>query len=584
MHAATAFMSSRLPKHLLARTAVCCAALCSFAPLAHAASADVRILVDVSGSMKQNDPSNLRVPALQLIAGLLPAGTEAGIWMFAERSEVLLKTAKVDDAWRAQARAALPNIHSRGLFTHIEDVLAAAMVGWDESAEHAPRHIVLLTDGVVDVSKNAAESAASRKRILADQVGRLKALGAQVHAVALSDNVDKELMTALTSQTGGWLEQANDAAKLQRIFLHMLEQAAPPVTVPLNGNKFDIDDSVSELTLLIFRTDEQKVTVTPPGGAPITAAKHPDGVQWKSEAGYDLVTIAAPVAGGWEFDGAIDPDNRAVIVTDMALELAPFPSTLLASESVTVSAVLTAEGKPMKRLELLELVKAGTALGNTGQPGDAVTGNLTLNRDLAAFEGAVESHGLDAGIYDLAVTLDGGTFKRQINKRIRFAADPITLGYALEEGAVGAVTLEMTPDPEMTRADSLAGYVVVTDGADLVRAIPLPPLESGVARLRIPATTAGAHVFAPRIFLEARDQRLLALQTPPQTFELAFESGMPAEDEANVPAAPAAAPFSWLTLAAVIGGGNVLLALGLGLVWWFMGRKSPGHGPTGVPA
>ncbi|MEQ8661285.1 MAG: hypothetical protein RLW62_10740, partial [Gammaproteobacteria bacterium] len=54
------------------------------------AAADVRILVDVSGSMKQNDPRNLRVPALRLVSELLPAGTTAGVWLFAEQASVLV--------------------------------------------------------------------------------------------------------------------------------------------------------------------------------------------------------------------------------------------------------------------------------------------------------------------------------------------------------------------------------------------------------------------------------------------------------------------------------------------------------------
>ncbi|RLA17269.1 MAG: hypothetical protein DRQ56_09430, partial [Gammaproteobacteria bacterium] len=35
-------------------------------------SVDVRVLIDVSGSMKQNDPRNLRIPALKLLVNLLP--------------------------------------------------------------------------------------------------------------------------------------------------------------------------------------------------------------------------------------------------------------------------------------------------------------------------------------------------------------------------------------------------------------------------------------------------------------------------------------------------------------------------------
>ena len=35
------------------------------------AAPDIRVLVDVSGSMKTTDPQNLRIPALKLLAELL---------------------------------------------------------------------------------------------------------------------------------------------------------------------------------------------------------------------------------------------------------------------------------------------------------------------------------------------------------------------------------------------------------------------------------------------------------------------------------------------------------------------------------
>src|SRR6187402_3821518 len=40
---------------------------------------DVRVLIDISGSMKQTDPQNLRKPAVDLIARLLPDKSRAGI-------------------------------------------------------------------------------------------------------------------------------------------------------------------------------------------------------------------------------------------------------------------------------------------------------------------------------------------------------------------------------------------------------------------------------------------------------------------------------------------------------------------------
>ncbi|MGR8921200.1 MAG: VWA domain-containing protein, partial [Gammaproteobacteria bacterium] len=265
-------MSERFPSCVAAAVLALAAAL---SPVVAGAAADVRVLIDVSGSMKQNDPANLRVPAMRLVSELLPVGTRAGVWLFAEGVEPLIAPSTVDDAWRRTARAELDRIHSRGLFTHIEAAIDAAAADWSREGPADERHIVLLTDGMVDVSKNPADSASSRERILGGQLERVRAHGARVHAVALSDNVDRELLEALTDTTGGLLERAEDAERLQRIFLHMLEQTAAPVTVPLEGKQFDIDASVSELTLLIFRNEGEAVLLFPPGGGEALAAISP---------------------------------------------------------------------------------------------------------------------------------------------------------------------------------------------------------------------------------------------------------------------------------------------------------------------
>ena len=40
---------------------------------------DLRLLIDISGSMKDSDPDSLRAPALELMVRLLPEGAKAGV-------------------------------------------------------------------------------------------------------------------------------------------------------------------------------------------------------------------------------------------------------------------------------------------------------------------------------------------------------------------------------------------------------------------------------------------------------------------------------------------------------------------------
>ena len=49
-----------------------------------AESPDVRLVIDISGSMKKNDPENLRIPAVNMLTELVPEGSSAGVWTFGQ--------------------------------------------------------------------------------------------------------------------------------------------------------------------------------------------------------------------------------------------------------------------------------------------------------------------------------------------------------------------------------------------------------------------------------------------------------------------------------------------------------------------
>ncbi len=294
-----------------------------------AGNVDIRILIDVSGSMKQNDPGNLRIPAVRLVAELMPLGAQAGIWTFSEAIEELITARSVDGAWKAAAVKATNKIHSRGQFTDIEAAVTVATRDWDTAGPaDGERHVILLTDGMVDVSKRPSDSEASRERLLGAGLARIKSHGAQIHTIALSGNSDAELLTTLAEATEGWAEQVEDAASLQRVFLHMFEQAASPDSIPLLDNRFDVDSSVSEMTLLVFRAKSaEPLQLVDPAGEVFDEGSHPDNVSWRGESGYDLVTVGGPETGTWQINTEPDADNRVLIVTDLKLEVDVLPAS-----------------------------------------------------------------------------------------------------------------------------------------------------------------------------------------------------------------------------------------------------------------
>ena len=84
---------------------------------------DVRVLIDVSGSMKKTDPQNLRKPAVDLIVRLLPDKSRAGIWTFGNDVNMLMPHKPVDENWRKQAAPKANQINSVAMFTNIGKAL-----------------------------------------------------------------------------------------------------------------------------------------------------------------------------------------------------------------------------------------------------------------------------------------------------------------------------------------------------------------------------------------------------------------------------------------------------------------------------
>ncbi len=239
-------------------------------------TSDVRVLIDVSGSMKKNDPANLRLPALRLLVGLLPPDSTADVWTFGTRADPLIRSDVTNDKWKAEARKASTKIHSKDMFTNIGLALEAAIADWGDKPSRLHQcSIILLTDGMIDISKDKSKNAAERKRILTTLLARIEKTGASIHTIALSANADHDFLQQLSTKTDVGYEQTDNAEQLERIFLRLFEKTTKRDTVPLVNNTFLVDDSIMELTLLVFKPKGAKPTkVVEPGRKKLRSHYH----------------------------------------------------------------------------------------------------------------------------------------------------------------------------------------------------------------------------------------------------------------------------------------------------------------------
>ena len=547
---------------------------------------DVRVLIDISGSMQQNDPENLRRPALRMLAGLLQPGTQAGVWTFARWVNNLVPVAEVDAAWKKRTQALSKQIASPGQFTNIEEVLDKASADWEgEPTTHA-RHLVLLTDGMVDISKQAAENARSRSRILDTLLPRLQAAGVRVHTIALSERADHDLMQRLAAETGGWYQQVAKAEELQRVFLRMFEKVGSPDTVPLEDNRFVVDGSVNEVTVVLFRKpDSPPAVLLSPSGESYKDSDLPAGIAWSRDLGYDMITIASPQKGEWVLQADVDPDNRVMIVTDLKLQTSEVPTHIAAGEQTRVEASLSNRGKLVARQAFLRLVDvraeasgAGDArslpLNDLGEAGDEKAGDGRYTMRFGEQQAGQE--------VELVVAVDSPTFMRE--KRFRLVVhEPVAV--AVAESPDGPVLTADVQPAVMQPGAIVTAWQEDTGGKrvplQLVQpepgqwTVPLKDLVSS-SYVNVSGTTRLGnlieHTVGP-LMLSGVELPPPVAEAPPVIEPVPEPVAPVAEAVAEVPAEPEVEEGGWLIPALIFGVLNLTLLIGAGVWFFLMNRR-----------
>ena len=380
---------------------------------------DVRIIIDISGSMKQTDPNNLRIPALNLLLELMPEGAQAGIWTFGKYVNNLVPVAVVDDQWREKAKKSALEITSLGLQTNLSGALNDAAWGL-KSDSGFQQSVILLTDGKVDMaSKNdplgEQKNTSERKKLMSEVLEKYRNVGANIHTLALSDLADENLLQQIALETDGLYSQAVNAEELMKAFLRAFDRAVPAEQVPMEDNTFVIDGSVNEFTALIFKSKNGSAesALLAPSGARYTELENPENARWHKDIHFDLVTIKQPEPGTWIAEADLDPSNRVTILSDLALNVEGVPATIFPGDKLDVAIKLVNEGEVITKPEILRLtdvtMRVVTASGREGSK--VLSDPENPPTDGIYREGL---HRLkELGSYQVDIVTEGRTFQRK---------------------------------------------------------------------------------------------------------------------------------------------------------------------------
>lgn len=371
--------------------------------------ADIRVLIDISGSMQQTDPRNHRTSAINLLIDSLPEGSQAGVWSFGSMVNLLVAHETVDSQWRDRARERISGLRAIAQRTNIGGVLDNAAFDFGYSSYSAPTDVVLITDGQVDIAPNSQVNQIERDRILSSLIPRYAAAGARIHTLALTDAADTGLLEQMALQTKGVYQRIESAEDIRRFVLRVLTAVNPGNELPLDDAGFDVDAKVSEVTAMILH-ETGHISLQAPSGQR-TAALSPERQRWRVGDGYTLVTIDNPETGRWQIFGAVESGSRIKVVSDLYLEwMVPAESVVIRNRPLNVELrAVDQAGAPVADA-LTDIMIPSLSINGEALPMLRWQGNLLKAQIPNRFED---------GSLDLEVSVDGQTFQRIVRKTVQ---------------------------------------------------------------------------------------------------------------------------------------------------------------------
>lgn len=379
---------------------------------------DVVLAIDSSGSMKRNDPHDLRKQAAKLFISLLSIRDRISVISFSTRGEVLAGFESAGDkSSKKTLFRAVDKVSSSGLYTDILDALQKALeVQQKEPLVGQEKIVILMTDGKVDTGdkEHDAQSIRSLKKEI---TAKYKAAEVRIFSIAFTGESDIALLEDISFKSGGNMAVAKTSDELHGIFIQFFETLKKPEATPVTGNKFLIDSSVSEATLIAKKAspDVQVQLITPSGNIVKTFRESSEFQRFSTEA-YDLLTMSRPVQGTWTIRFSHGNGNKVVLITDLKLECSMKEPFLSKDMRLPVEVYLTRNAELLNEKDILESTRFSlTVFGpnaedvdtielfDDGKEGDRESGDGIFSAEISFHE---------TGAYKLMVNAEGSTFSR----------------------------------------------------------------------------------------------------------------------------------------------------------------------------
>ncbi len=371
---------------------------------------DTVLMMDSSGSMKQTDPKQLRKPAAKLFISLLGDQDRISVVSFSSKAwPITFLTQLKSEKQLKQALKATDKVSHKGVYTNIHAAIEKGIALLKESDQlNREPIIILMSDGQMDVG-NDEKSALLRQQIFENLLPQLIEHNIKIYSIAFTEASDQELLQEIAEATDGRYALAASDDVLHKVFSKIFEQTKKPDMLPLNENKFIVDESINEITIIANKdSDSSKIMLQNPAGEKLNSTFKSDKIKWFVSSSFDMITIKKPAQGEWKILYS-DDDNRAYIVTDIKLRtLFEFNRESYQPE-IIVKTWFVQQEETEANQDFLKNMKVELEIQH---PDDTIE---TLPVDPANEDGVFIVHYKPEtdGIYSAAITAKSRTFQRQ---------------------------------------------------------------------------------------------------------------------------------------------------------------------------
>ena len=324
-----------------------------------APNSDIVLVIDNSGSMRQNDPQYLRLAAAKLFVDLTDPGDKIGVVVLSGARQTRLLTPRMmrandrDDL--RELKDAIDRIRREpmGEETHMGTALELAYAMLESTTQGNMRanqnqFVVMLTDGL--------PTGAGQTERLAGAIARFQARRYwKVFSIALGKEADPGfLQRAVAAPTGGEVVVASRADDLLDSYLNVYERAgddrfvdrvtvAPNTLAPLADIAPDQQPTQVSVVLLRDSSGESIASLVGPDGADVVQPFYQNTVRRGDEPEYQLYKVPpeaqVPLEGRWAINiatGDAQPSQVYVLTrTRLRLQL-PVPSPLRPEDDSSV--------------------------------------------------------------------------------------------------------------------------------------------------------------------------------------------------------------------------------------------------------